>query len=131
MVSKISKCRRACSLGKLVSGLAGLSKCQSIRGHGCHCSAWVPPPQRLIVEPIKAFRALQSLRKPRWHQCPRMSDFGCPSICPSPLTIHICLQARARNTLRTMQSQESVQRSSNSVNSENDMKQTPPAFYKN
>ena len=44
MVSKISKCRRACSLGKLVSGLAGLSKCQSIRGHGCHCSAWVPPP---------------------------------------------------------------------------------------
>lgn len=47
--------------------------------------AWLEPhypTQCLTVEPIKVFGALQALLKPRLHQFPRMSDFGCPKYLP-------------------------------------------------
>ena len=79
-------------------------------------TAWLESPQLLTVEQINAVGALQSLLKPRLHQFPRMSDLVWLSEISAqvPLTLHICPNTRARGTLYVMQSQESVQHSSNS-----------------
>lgn len=109
------------------------SWCVSVKLAGAaDATAWLESPQRLTVEPINAFGALQSLLKPRLHQFPRMYDLVWLSEISAqvPLTLHICPNTRVRGTLYVMQSRVSATLFRLRVNSENDMKQTQPALHK-